>query len=160
MAGLPTYHGRVLSPQFLGEVDLVGMGRLLALEPDDESNCLAVLQLLPIFGRSEVYQLPTSGSRGEAEAMPAHMRGRPLFGPRVTYDKLAQHMAQGAAIKTTPLTNEFDYRAFLEYYGGAAIPLFVISPGGLLSVVTADAKATPRTGDRIVSLVTGSQPSA
>jgi len=160
MAGLPTYYGRVLSPQFLDEVDLVGMGRLLALDPDDESNCLAVLQLLPIFGRSEVYQLPTSGSKGEAEAMPAHMRGRPLFGPRVTYDKLAQHVAQGAAIKMTPLTDEFDYKAFLEYYGDAATPLFVISPGGLLSVVTADAKATPRAGDRIVSLITGSQPRA
>jgi NhaP-type Na+/H+ or K+/H+ antiporter len=152
-AGLPTHHARALSPQFLEDVDLAGMGRLLALDPDDERNCLAVLQLLPVFGRSEVYRLPTTADGDEGEPVSPRLRGRTLFRPDMSYDKLADYLEHGAIIKTTPLTDEFDYRAFQEHYGGTAIPLFVISARGRLSVVTADTRANPKAGDKIISLV-------
>jgi len=51
------------------------------------------------------------------------------------------------------LTKEFDYIAFRTRYGPAAMPLFVVDPGGTLAVWTADQPLTPRPGQLLMSLV-------
>lgn len=153
--GLPAYYGSVLADYALDEIDLGGIGRLLALTPNDEVNALAALRFIDVFGRSEVYQLlPESEVVGGKETLsPQHLRGRFLFGEGATYAHLTNRLAAGAIIKKTALTKEFDYEAFQTLYGKRAIPLFLISQNGGLAVFTKDNPPRPCPGQTLISLV-------
>jgi hypothetical protein len=154
MAGLPTFYASILSQYALDEIELSGIGRLLALTSDDEFNSLAALQFIDVFGRAEVYQLPPKGEeKGPRETVSLHLQGRLLFGQGMGYTYLASRFARGAVIKTTKLTQEFDYDAFRKLYGEEAIPLFTIAQNGNLVVFTKDSPPTPRPGQTLISLV-------
>ena len=153
MAGLSTYFGNVLSERAMEGLDLDGVGRFLALTNNDEINSLAVLQFTHIFGRSEVYQLKTRGRvRDESSSVARSLLGRILFDEKATYLHLREKFTQGAIVKSTPLTPEFDYKAFLEKYT-SAIPLFLIKPHHRISVFNRDTNLTPEPGHTILSLV-------
>lgn len=154
MAGLPVYHGNILTDRALEEMPLDGIGRLIAWTPNDEVNALAALQGAELFGRAEVYQLPPKDmSNNQAVIMPQHLRGRLLFNEGLTYAALTERLAAGAIVKKTPLTKEFDYQAFQAHYGDSAVPLFVIEATGNLLVCTAGDKPLPKSGQTLISLV-------
>ncbi len=155
LAGLPARYGAVLSEKVLDEIDLYGINRLLAVTSNDDANSLAALHFAEIFGRAEVYQLsPGNGdSAGRKSTLPEHLAGRFLFGEAVTHDHLSRMFEAGATVKATRITEQFDYAAFREMYGDSAVPLFVISEDGALSVVTAENSARPRAGQTLFSLV-------
>ena len=56
-------------------------------------------------------------------------------------------------MKATKLSQEFDYAAFRERYGGEALPLFVVNESGSLVVCTAEKKLSPKAGQTLISLV-------
>jgi len=154
MAGLPTFYASILSQYALDEIELGGIGRLLALTSDNEFNSLAALQFTDAFGRSEVYQLsPKSEEKGPREMVSLHLQGRFLFGAGITYTYLSRRFAEGAIIRTTKLTQEFDYDAFRALYGEEAIPLFLIGQSGNLMLFTRDNPPSPRPGQTLISLV-------
>src|SRR5690606_32551286 len=93
LAGLPTYYGNIMSEHAIEDMDLSGIGKLIAVTPNDEVNSLAAVRLAEIFERSNVYQLAPRRSRQESRRdspPPQHLRGRILAGPRVTFDSLTQ----------------------------------------------------------------------
>jgi NhaP-type Na+/H+ or K+/H+ antiporter len=154
MAGLPTFYASILSQYALDEIELGGIGRLLALTPDNEFNSLAALQFTDAFGRAEVYQLsPKSEEKGPRGMVSQHLQGRLLFGAGITYTYLSKCFAEGAVIRTTKLTQEFDYDAFRALRGEEAIPLFLIGQSGNLMVFTRDNPPNPRPGQTLISLV-------
>jgi len=153
MAGVSTFYGNILSQYTLDEIELGGIGRLMALTSDNEYNSLATLQLANDLGRSAVYQLPAGGEEEEKRAVSQHLRGRLLFAPDATYSYLAKHFASGATVRTTELTEEFDYDAFKEYYGESALPLFLIDQGGKMTVFTADNPPKPKPGQKLISII-------
>jgi NhaP-type Na+/H+ or K+/H+ antiporter len=148
MDGLPTYYGSVFSEYILDEIELGGIGRLLALTSNDEVNSLAALHFADVFSREEVYQLSP-----EDEAVSSHLRGRLLFRAGITYTELDHRFAGGEEIKITKLTPEFDYKAFQARYGETAIPLFLINENGSLGVLTRDNQPEPRPGQLLISLI-------
>lgn len=153
-SGLPTYYGSILSEYKLDEIELGGIGHLLALTYNDAVNSLAALHFADIFGRKEVYQLPPQSNEvGRKEAVSKHLRGRLLFGAGITYSYLSDRFAAGAVVKTTSLTEEFDYDAFQAFYGEEAIPLFLINETGALMLFTMDKPPKPRPGQTLISLV-------
>jgi len=154
-AGFETFYAGILQEYVLDEIDLDGLGRLFALTPNDEVNALAGLHFTEVFGRSEVFQLPPlNAAEGEAsELLPKHLRGRFLFGDGVTYGELERRFAHGAMLKRTPLTKEFGYRAFCDYYGQSAIPMFAVKRSGRLEVIAADIKTVPEPSDTLIALV-------
>ena len=153
MAGLPAYHGSILGEQVLEEIDLGGIGRLLALTPNDEVNVLAVQRFAPIFGRAAVYQVPPQEDAPRRAAMDKRLHGRWLFSPRATGGHLLMRLQAGDVVKATGLTDSFDYKAFRMTYGPDALPLFVLTETGLLNVVTAQQPPRPRPGQTLISLV-------
>ncbi|MFQ5802756.1 MAG: cation:proton antiporter [Candidatus Methylomirabilales bacterium] len=157
LAGLPTFYASILSDSVLDEIDLGTMGRLLALTSDDAVNALGALHFVPLFGRSEVYQLaPEAEGKEGDETFPPHLRGRLLFGAETTYTFLVSRFEAGAEIKKTAITEQFDYEAFRALYGERALPLFVVSETGDLIVWTADNPPTPKPGQSLISLVSPS----
>ena len=154
MAGLPTFYASILSQYALDEIELGGIGRLLALTSDNEFNSLAALQFTDAFGRSEIYQLPPKGEEGSPREMVSqHLQGRFLFGTGITYTYLSRRFDEGAVIRTTKLTQEFDYDDFRALYGEEAIPLFSVGQSGNLMVFTRDNPPSPRPGQILISLV-------
>jgi len=153
MARVSTFYGNILSQYTLDEIDLGGIGRLMALTSDNEYNSLATLQLTNDLGRSAVYQLPAEGEEQEKRAVSQHLRGRLLFAPNATYGYLAGQFSSGAAIKTTDLTDEFNYDAFKKYYGESALPLFLIDQSGKMTIFTAENPPKPKPGQKLISLI-------
>lgn len=151
--GLPAYHGNVLAEYLLDEVDLDGIGRLLALTSNDNANALAALHFSEVFGRSEVYQLAPSVRPSEKSEQPLHLRGRWLFGPEVNYPKIEELLSEGAEVKTTGLTEQFDYEDYQSMYGESLMPMFLISEDGGFQVFTREKKLNPRPGQKIIALV-------
>jgi len=154
MEGLNVYYGNVLSEQAEAEIDLAGIGRLLALSANEGINSLACMQFAHVLGRAHVFQLPSGGSTPTARGgIARRLQGRELFSPAATYWHLSGLFVQGAGLKRTDLTPEFDFEAFRKHYGEAAVPLAVVEPGAKLRFFTVDADLHPQPGHAVLSLV-------
>jgi len=154
LEGLPVAWTSVLSEDAFFGVPQSGLGRLLALTSDDETNALAALHFREVFGRAEVYQLPPrKGGSPRLESAAAHLRGRNLFAPDATYDTLDARFGDGYVVKTTKLSAEFDWAAFRGRHGEDALPLFVVTETGQLVVCVADKTPAPKPGQTVISLV-------
>ncbi len=153
--GLKAYYENILIEDLSEDIELDGIGKLLAITRNDEVNSLAALHFIEDFGRSQVYQLPkiSKFSAKSEESIPQHLRGRLLFGPEATFSYLEQKFAEGASLKKTPLTGEFNYDSFKELYGDKALPMFIIKESGELVVLASDNTPKPLPGQYLISLV-------
>lgn len=153
--GCRAYYGNILSEDLLYKIQLDGVGRLLALTSNDEINSLAALHFVDVFGSSEVYQLPPTGSQETArkKAVPSYLRGRFLFGDNANYEYLAYLFRSDACIKKIPLTEKFNFDNFKSQYNGNFIPLFIITEARELKVFTVEGKLNPRPGQAIISII-------
>ena len=151
MAGLPTYTGSVLSDHALDEIDLGGIGHLLAVTPNEWVNILAVQRFRPIFGRRQCYQLTPQGQPAKHPPH-RHLRGRPLFGRGMDSNSLQEELSKGAVIKATPMSESFDFTAFESHYGETVIPLLLLDENLRLTVLTPDTETKPKPGQTIIAL--------
>jgi NhaP-type Na+/H+ or K+/H+ antiporter len=152
--GLNAQYENILHEDVSEELELEGIGKLLAVTPNDEVNSLAALNFIELFGRSQVYQLPRQSKfRAMTEqAIPKHLSGRLLFTPEATYSNLSAKFGSGAVIKKVPLTAEFGFDAFKDLYGERAVLLFLIKESGELLVFAHDNPPLPQPGHQIVAL--------
>ncbi len=158
MCGLETCAESILAEHLLDEIDLGGLGRLVAATPNDWINILAVHRFGRVFGRGEVYQVPPR-KKGQAETdSHRHLHGRWLFDEALSHADLSELIRSGGVIKPTQLTEEFSMASFRDHYGDEAIPLFVVTEAGRLTVITSDQQVAPKPGDTLISLVTAPQP--
>lgn len=154
MEGLAVHHANLLSESTIDDLNLGGIGRFIALTPNDEVNSLAALHFVDLFGRANVYQLaPEREGSGRTDTSSEHLHGRLLFKSDLTYRNLDAMFAAGGVVKTTKLTDEFDYSAFRQFYGENALILFVIREGRQLAVCAADQEFSPRPGQTLLALV-------
>lgn len=150
MAGLPCR----LTNVFTDSIRLCGIGRLLALSPNDELNALAVLHYRKIFDHMEVFQLPPDVEQVHAEeVLPGHLRGRYLYDKRASFSYLYGRMLGNGIVKTVKLTENFKYEDFSRYYDNTDIPLFVIDSNGLVTPVTLDTSVSLSPGHTLIALV-------
>lgn len=150
--GLPAYYGSMLEEGAAENMDLSGIGRMLALTDNDEVNALMVARCSEFFERTGVYQLCPDLKGESVDAPPRHWRGRLLFGPGLTYKVLDARFAAGAVIGAVTLTETFDYAAFLARYGKTCAPLFVSDESGELTIFTTDAPPTPGHGQTVLGV--------
>ena len=158
--GLPTLTANILSPVVLEQIELTGIGRLMALTPNNEINSLAAVHFARYFGRSNIYQLAYSkeqqrGSNHEGTRRAdgdAGVSGRTLFGKQYTYDFLVGCLGGGGKISRTKLTREFTYEHWMRQFAKDRVPLLVLDETGALQVLTEDRAVTPRSGQTIIWL--------
>lgn len=152
LQGLPASNANVLDEDLIESLDLAGMGRLLALTPNELANRAAARRFAHLFGRANVFVLTPDikkGGAGEAKST----FGRPLFGAGVSAAEIERRAAFDAKFKATRLTEEFPYSSFVERYGTDAIPVMLINADNTLRVVAADEKLDPKPGQTIIALV-------
>jgi hypothetical protein len=156
MAGLETHYGNVLVEDVDLELDLSGIGRVLALTPNDDVNTLAVTRFASIFGRAQTYQLaPGRVPAGVDSSATTYLAGRLLFSSEASYGHLSELIRSGAKIRKTSLTPEFTVGDFRAVHP-EAVPLFVLRPSGRLVAITAgegDPFRNIGAGDTILSLM-------
>ena len=153
--GLPAYLGTILSEHIADEIDLDGIGRLMALTPNDEANSLASLHLSEAFERGEMYQLPPLSEKSgkEVEYSPKHLRARFLFGKGINYYHLNSLFESGWTLKSTKLTETFSYDDMRKHYGENLIPFFLIEENKRLFVSTIENPIEPESGDSVIALI-------
>ena len=153
MQGLSSRCGNALAEDTPDILILDGIGNMLALTSNDEVNSLSALHYTEIFDRNSVYQLPMETISTENDAVPEHLRGRILFDPTATHEAIARRMQDGATVKATKLTAEFDYDDFQTLHQDAALPLFLITEEQKLLTYTLDYQPIPKPGQTLISLI-------
>jgi NhaP-type Na+/H+ or K+/H+ antiporter/Trk K+ transport system NAD-binding subunit len=150
--GLTAHAGNVLDEDLASELDLGGIGRLLAVTPNEYVNVLAVQRFRHVFGRPGCYQLPPK-KPSPSQQRPLHAYGRPLFAEGAVFRELDARFAAGAEVVVVPFNATADYAAFQEVHGRRAIPLFMLSGQNSIQVVTADRPVSPLPGQSLIALV-------
>lgn len=155
MAGLPTYYGNPISTHADQCLDLVGIGRMLALSPMADVNILAGLRFRREFGSGAIYTLQTAQEKDAPDKLIAaeEHRGYRLFGENITFTKLSSLISQGAEIHDTRLGDDFSFEDFKHKYGKRATPLFAIDPRGRIQVFVVDGKLEPDSDWVLLSLI-------
>lgn len=152
LRGLRATQDNLLSDFVETNIDLSGIGRLLALTNNDEANALACRHFEDEFGSSNVYQLPPTLSAREGNPNPERV-GLLLFAKDATYTRLEQLLEQGAVIKKTALTDQFTIEEFRKRYNGTAVVPLMLIRGKRVRVWTAQRPPTPQPGWSLISLV-------
>ncbi|HEX5679012.1 MAG TPA: sodium:proton antiporter [Alcanivorax sp.] len=153
MEGLPTFYGNPVSSHADQYLDLVGYGKLLGLSPRRELNTMATMRYRLEFGEPNVYSLPWQSEKEEKHDVAAHHRGATLFGPDMTYARLASLLGQGAEIRKTRLTEEFDFKAYLAVENRKVWPLFAVDAKDRIHVFTTESQPEPKPGWSMIGLI-------
>ena len=154
MAGLRTFYGSALSERAMVQMNFSGIGRALAVTPNDETNALVSMHYSTLFGRSKVYQLNSQHkpTPKDKDSISNRLEGRTLFDEEVTFQTLTQLFAKGAIIKKTGITEEFSFDDYKEMYRENSIPLLVLSSEGTPRMFTIQDPPVPSPGSTIYSL--------
>lgn len=154
MDNIPVYFGNPASEHAENHMDMSGIGRVLIMSPYRQFNPLVSFYFQDVFGGEKVYGLNNGdSSNGSArhQLSESYLKRLCLFGDAVSYSKLASLMAKGATIKSTNLTENFDYSMFMQQYGQTAIPLIYLQEGKVKVISAADTALSH--GVELISLI-------
>jgi hypothetical protein len=154
MAGLNAQCVNALSEHVQESLELAGMGRVMAVTPNDEVNTLATHEYLRFFPRSHLYQLPFRGkSSARWQTLSETRRGRPLFDSAATSVELNRKFAEGCVIKSTPLTDAFTLKDFYEMHGEDSVVMMAVGADNRLKVRTSQTPFNCVPGDSVIAMV-------
>jgi hypothetical protein len=142
----------ILSEYVEEELDLTGIGQLVAATNNDEVNSLAAKEFNHIFGSAEIWQVaPLDDNAHHTNAVAANKRGRILFTGRPNRMKLERLVVKGAIVKKTTISEQYAFQDFIDGNPDAII-LFIDSEDKGLRPASADLKKVP-SGNSIYALV-------
>jgi len=152
LEGLKAFRRSILEADVLEHVPMTGIGKLLAMTPNDEVNALACVHFAASFGRANVYQSALAGERSSAD-LRSDLRGRVAFQGNPTLSSLDARKRRGATVKATPLTASYSLQAFKTQHGVRALLLAKLVQGRRLELFSADREAEASAGDVLLSLM-------
>jgi len=155
MEGLSTFFGNPTSPYADRNLDLTGLGRLLAVSTHRERNSLTCVHYRQEFGRHKVYRLRnlTPQENTERAALSGSVLAPPLFDEEMTHGRFAHMLEQGWNIKSTRLSTTFDWSQFIQQHGTATVLLFGVEEKGVLRIASSKRELQPKPGWTVVALV-------
>jgi len=122
--GFPVYEGNILGDMVLEEIDLTGIGNLIALTSSSEVNNLATKYYEKEFGEEKVYRLI---SKKELELKDFDLPRNVVFGGKIDYLKLAQATRQYEQPLTEECSDSEAFDRISKKHKGQIIPLFVVN---------------------------------
>jgi NhaP-type Na+/H+ or K+/H+ antiporter len=135
--GLPARRLSVLTEEATHELDLRGIGRILALTSNDEVNALASSRFARVFGRRETFQLAPAGKPSNG-ALPEELLGRIIGIKGLDYGGLDERTRQGWRVRSAPA----DEAIAAATEGGMFVPIARVFEGQLAFVCRNDAVPT------------------
>lgn len=144
--GFKTYFGNPISEHAGRHLDLVGLGRMLALSPFESVNLSSAMHYRMELGQNNVFiiQSKSQDKVVEREKTPLHTFGKTLFGKKLTHAAMASALSNGGEIIVTKLTEQFGFDAFIKRHGPSAFPLFAIDRKGIVHIFTEEQPIKPK----------------
>ena len=124
--GLPARRLSVLTEEAAHDLDLRGIGRILAMTPNDEVNALATSRFSRQFGRRETFQLAPNAEQ-RSGSLPEELLGRIVGIDGLDYATVDERARQGWRVRSATATPSI--AAMAE--GGLFIPLARVFDGQL-----------------------------
>lgn len=156
MAGRRAFYGNVLARDVDLDLDLAGIGRLLALTPNDDVNTLASTRFAPTFGGAETFQLaPRQLATGIGSDPALEFGGRQLFGTDWNYAALAHFLEEGGEVRKIKLGSDAPIADSQLASPELVAVLFVVKPNGRVQVIVSDNSEPLRDvgpGDTVIAL--------
>ncbi|MDY0189879.1 MAG: sodium:proton antiporter [Desulfuromonas sp.] len=155
MDGLATYFGNPISEHADRHLDMVGIGRMLALSPRAELNIGAAMHHRIDLGVNNIFILQTKTALqvSEKHQIVNQRRGHILFGEQVSYSALLHKLGQGWEIHATKLTATFTFEQWRAQHADLAITLFAVDTKHNLRLFCADMQFVPQAGWQLYSLL-------
>ncbi|HCE1547597.1 TPA: sodium:proton antiporter [Vibrio parahaemolyticus] len=157
MMGLDYYYGNPISSHADDNLNMIGIGQVVALTPDQHFNIMACMQFVDEFGEDKVHclqKVKTNGNGSEKHSVAQEYHGKLLMGGNVSYTQLASLLSRGAEIKHTKLSDNFTYQDYLEHHKtNLVIPLFNVEDKGKIQFCDDPDQFAPSTTSTIVSLI-------
>lgn len=158
MAGRRAFYGNVLARDVDLDLDLAGIGRLLALTPNDDVNTLASTRFAPTFGGAETFQLaPRRQATGIGSDPATEFGGRQLFGEDWNYQSLDDFLEAGGEVRRIKLGSDTTIVDSQLSSPDLLAVLFVVKSTGRVQVIVEDNPEPLRDaapGDTVIALVT------
>ena len=152
MKGLEVFYGNPLSEHVDKYMDLIGFTQLFAMSRNNEANAIVCKYYQPYFGGGNVYRVHDGSSGGEREALAHELKSFELFSEDASWSKLASLLAKDGTIKTTSLTEEYDFEAHTQKWGKNALSLFALDEKNRLKVFSTGKETKPEAGWSLVYL--------
>lgn len=154
MDGLETFYGNPVSEHADIHIDLSGIGGLLAMSRQRHVNAIAAVHFRADFGAERIFSLVAASDLNKSDKHKAgdNYQGGKLFGEDVTYFELVNKVAKGHELKSTSLTDEFDWATYQTNYEHSRLPLFMIDAKGRAMPFTAEQSLSPEAGSIIIAL--------
>ncbi len=155
MQNLAVYYGNPVSEHAENNLDLTGIGNVLAVSPYKQLNTLSTYHYLDLFGSGHVFGLPEGDQdvRASHQLAEKYVQTRAPFEESATFAKLASLTSKGAVVKITQLSKEFGYQDYRQKHGSRATLLFAIQPDGCVVPVGSKGGAEPKEGWDLISLI-------
>ncbi len=146
MKGIPTFYGSAVSTYADEHLDLTGLGTLLSLSRQPGLNELACVRFAEDFGRDHVFTI-SNHVQGEHDKhkVTGESRGRVLLGDELSLEALQQRIDAGQKLKTTKLSSEFTFEAYLEKHPKRQ-PVYFVDDNGQVHFPVIDSKFSPKAG--------------
>ncbi len=155
MEGLETYFGNPVSEHADRNLNLVGLGKLLAMSGRLNLDTLACLRFKSEFGPKNIYELKTTSEKHteDKHIVSTKHRGYELFSEDSDYGNLAYRLRNNAEIKSTQLSDEFTFEQYLKKYKGGIIPMFAIDDKQRLHVFVVNGEMRPEPSWTIIAMI-------
>ena len=155
MDGLETYFGNPISEHADRNLNLSGLGKLLAMSGRLNLDTLACLRFKSEFGPKNIYELKTTREKHteDKHIVSTRHRGYELFSKDADYGNLAYRLRNNAEIKSTQLSDEFTFEQYLNKYKGNIVPMFAIDDKKRLHVFVANGEMEPEPGWTIIAMI-------
>ncbi|CAE6932211.1 Belongs to the monovalent cation proton antiporter 2 (CPA2) transporter (TC 2.A.37) family [Vibrio sp. B1FLJ16] len=155
MLGLDSYYGNPISSHADDNLNLIGIGQVVALTSDQHFNIMACMRFVDDFGEDKVHCLRKTKANGsEKHSVAEEYHGRLLLGGNVSYSQLASLFSRGAEIKHTRLSDSFTYQDYqVHHKNNLVIPLFYVEEKGRIYFCDEPEEFAPDANSTVVSLL-------
>ena len=155
MEGLETYFGNPVSEHADRNLNLIGLGKLLAMSGRLNLDTLACLRFKSEFGKKNIYELKTTREKHteDKHIVSTKHRGYELFTEDADYGNLAYRLRNQAEIKSTQLSDEFTFEQYLKKYEKGIVPMFAIDDKKRLHVFVVNGEMKPEANWIIIAMI-------
>ncbi|CAM2981366.1 cation:proton antiporter [Vibrio mytili] len=157
MLGLDYYYGNPISSHADDNLNLIGIGQVVALTPDQHFNIMACMQFVGEFGEEKVHclqKVKANGNGGEKHMVAQEYHGKLLMAGTVSYSQLASLFSRGAEMKHTKLSDNFTYQDYLQHHkSNLVIPMFHVEEKGKIQFCDDPDQFEPSNNSTVVSLI-------
>lgn len=152
MRGIDTFYGSAVSGYADDNLQLTGLGNLLAMSRRPGLNELACMRFAHDFGRDHVFTIKSvqEGEHGKHRVSGERI-GRVLFSGELSLEKLIGKILSGCEIVLTELSDEFTYDHYKEAHADSVV-VFVVDPRGRVRFPVGDETVDPGPDWKVAAL--------